>query len=584
MNFRSFTYVVFAAIIVFLTCCRKNSAQSTIDGDNTIVSTATPTGNPSKPYGCFTIINSASNKVLEVRNDTALMRAKASPANVQQFAGIDFGTGTAQNQKWYIVQQGTGIVADSTQFKIVNVASGLYLEASNNTNKASLYTNHVNNSQAQIWYLVQAGNNNYYIKNKNGLVLGNDGKTDSGAPVTLNTRINNNKAQYWTLQNLPPEAYRDDEVVQYFRRNLAYPTKMGSIAFDQVSSIPLSDGRTLWIAEDTYTDNIGGFNGTYPCQGDGKSIWFFDIRNSILIQPSANNWDNTKTVNMQGGNSAYAYEIFKSPGTGSNAHVASYTWPGVGIEINDHVYIYAHEGGKNADNSPVDATVLYDFKKSAGLNWGTPVRLPIPNLTDKKMSLRVDYAWGIIRPDNGNLGYAYGTFTDDFGGTNLLVARFDVKSPSNWTFWNGSDWVVTPSDGNSSAAQLTVNGKKSVAANSSVAYINGKYVLVEMDFGYLCPDPNQPHNIYISTSTNPTGPFINKKRVYTIQDKINGVLANHYVINIHPQFNNSHNELLVTYCLNYSGCSGVAGCTGGRTDPYYYQAKAVRIPYSIAGL
>ncbi|RYE12651.1 MAG: hypothetical protein EOP51_31170 [Sphingobacteriales bacterium] len=121
-------------------------------------------------------------------------------------------------------------------------------------------------------------------------------------------------------------------------------------------------------------------------------------------------------------------------------------------------------------------------------------------------------------------------------------------------------------------------------ASNTMAYINGKFVFVEMDFGYQCPNTKDAHNIYISTSSSPTGPFSQRKIVYSIPDRINGVLSNHYVINAHPQFDNGKNELLVTYCLNYTGCTGVSPCTNNRTDPYYYQAKAVRIPLSIVGM
>ncbi len=188
----------------------------------------------------------------------------------------------------------------------------------------------------------------------------------------------------------------------------------------------------------------------------------------------------------------------------------------------------------------------------------------------------------MVKPGDGYV-YAYGT-SSAFLTKFFHVARFATGSPYNWTFWNGSSWVSTPDSSDPAKLGLDGNTTKDGKTNNSITYINGKYVLVEMDYGYGCPSTNDPHNIYISTSTSPTGPFNARKKVYAIQDKINGVLANHYVINAHPQFNNGRNELLVTYCLNYTGCSGVSPCTNNRTNPYYYQAKAVRIPYTIAGL
>lgn len=72
--------------------------------------------------------------------------------------------------------------------------------------------------------------------------------------------------------------------------------------------------------------------------------------------------------------------------------------------------------------------------------------------------------------------------------------------------------------------------------------------------------------------------------MYAVVDKINGAACNYYVSNIHPEFNNAHNELLVTYCINFTGCSGVSTCVNNRLVPFYYEVKAVRIPYSTAGL
>ncbi len=555
-------------LIAAFSCNKKEDSvnQFKIKG---VSGTALAAGPPAA-YGCFTIINVASNRALEVRGDTTLLRAQSSPKNVQQYTSFDSGYGTAQNQKWYLIQQISGAIDGSTPFKIMNVASGLYLEAPDGNNGTQLYTDHANGYPSQVWYLKQVGStNNYNIQNANGLVLTNyGGSANDGAPISLINQANNN-TQYWTLNKIAAEAYRDDQVVQYFLRT------SGSIAFDQGSSIPLSyganSGKVLWVAEDTYSDNNGGWQPatrSYPC---GQ---FFDVRNSALLQPANHSFDQSQTSNLLTHNSTYKYEILPSPDP--NDHGGTYTWPGVGIEVNNHVYMYAHEGGKS-----FNSTVLYDFtENTSGADWGTAVRHTVSGLSDQTA---VDYPTGMVKPGDGYV-YAYGNMSDSYGGKYLEVARFSVNTPFSWTFWNGTAWAASPST--ASAAQLGVNGggSKSVLSNNSVSFVNGKYVLVEMDFGYGCPAPNSAQNIYISTSASPTGPFKARQKVYAISDKINGVLCNHYVTNIHPEFNNAHNELLVTYCLNFTGCSGVSTCTNGRTDPYYYELKAVRIPYTIPGL
>ncbi|ANH83057.1 hypothetical protein A8C56_20560 [Niabella ginsenosidivorans] len=566
-----------AAAAVLLTGCSSRQMdlpakmdKATASGKSTL---STLSVGPPGAYGCFSIINVASGKVLEVRGDDNLMTAQANPKNVQQYTNFDFGTGTSQNQKWYLIQQGTGPITGSTPFKIMNVANGLYLEAPDGNGGTQLFTDHANSFPSQIWYLHQVGtSNNYYIQNNNGMVLMNYGSTTDGTAITQAPLVNNTW-QYWNFSAITAEAYRDDQVVQFFRRS------NGSIAFDQGSSIPLTyganNGKVLWIGEDTYTSNISDWDPatkTFPC--NGGQPWLFDIRNSALLQPSITNWDPSQTSNIITHNSAYAYEILASPNP--NDHGGTYTWPGVGVEINNHVYMYAHEGGGSYNQ-----TVIYDFtENTSGLDWGTAVRHTVSGLSNQT---DISYPLGFVKPGDGYV-YAYGNLTDAFGGKYLHVARFAAGTPFTWQFWDGTNWTATPST--ASAAQLGLDGNttKGLKSNSSVAYVNGRYVLVEMDFGYGCPGGSDPHNIYVSTSGSPTGPFTSRKKIYAIQDKINGVLANHYVVNAHPVFNNGRNELLVTYCLNFTGCDGVSRCTNNRTDPYYYQLKAIRIPYTTAGI
>ncbi|RYE15570.1 MAG: hypothetical protein EOP51_26730, partial [Sphingobacteriales bacterium] len=532
--------------------CKKNEIKSERSTTPEPSKRATAIGPPTA-YGCFSIINVASGKVLEVNGDANLMKPQANPKNIQQYTNFDFGTGTSQNQKWYLVQQGTGAITGSTAFKIRNVANGMYLEAPNATNGTQLWVNGAHGFPSQIWYLHKVGaTNNYYIQNANGLVLTNSGgSTANGAAITEATLINNS-TQYWNFNSINKEGYRDDEVVRFFQRS------NGSVAFDQVSSIPLTygsnNGKVLWIAEDTYTTNIGTWDPitkTYPCYG-GNTIQFFDIRNSALLQPANHSWDPAQTSNITTTNSAYALEILASPNPAD--HGGTYTWPGVGVEIGNHVYLYAHEGGGSYNTS-----VIYDLtQNTGGLNWGSAVRHTVPGLSTQN---DVSYPLGMVKPGDGYV-YAYGNMHDSFGGAYLEVARFATGSPYSWSFWNGTSWVAAPTTANAAQLGLDGNTTKSLRTNASVSYVNGKYVLVEMDFGYGCPGAGD-HNIYISTATNPTGPFNARKKVYAIQDKINGVLSNHYVINIHNAFNNSQNELLVTYCLNYTGCSGVSPCTNG---------------------
>jgi hypothetical protein len=240
--------------------------------------------------------------------------------------------------------------------------------------------------------------------------------------------------------------------------------------------------------------------------------------------------------------------------------------------VKNHVYMYAYEGGQSFNR-----VVIYDFTENAtgGLDWGTGVRDSVPGVSDQNT---IGYAEGMVKPGDGYV-YAYGS-KNIFIYKDLYVARFSEQTPLKWTFWNGSAWAATPTD--TAAAMIQFIGHDpGTLANVCVSYVNGKYVMMQMDLGYFCD--NTPHDVYMSVSNSPTGPFTNKVAVFTIEDMINGHLCNYYTPSIHPEFDNGKNELLVTYCLNYTACD-VSTCTNGYLDPNYYQVKGVRIPYALIGL
>ncbi|RYE07684.1 MAG: hypothetical protein EOP51_33765, partial [Sphingobacteriales bacterium] len=262
-------------------------------------------------------------------------------------------TGTG-HQKWRITDKGDGY------FTIMCLASGKYLQAYKHENYDVVIQNSPTNADNQLWRIKTVGTKGFSVFSKvNGLATTANGIN----PVQLKPYNSGNTLQIWGANALPNEGYRDDEVVRFFQR-----TK-GSISFDQVNSIALkwgaNNGKSLWIGEDTYTDNNGGWNPTtkdFPCYG-GRNIQFFDVRNSALLQPASKSWDPDQTVNMTTTHSPYKYEILASPDP--NNHGGTFSWPGVGIEIGNHVYMYVHEGGGSFNK-----TVMYDFTESTGTNWG----------------------------------------------------------------------------------------------------------------------------------------------------------------------------------------------------------------------
>jgi hypothetical protein len=529
---------------------------------------------PPASYACFTISNVFSGKVMEVRGDSTLLHPQSSIKNVQQNANASTGTATAQNQKWYLIQQGTGAITSTTPFKIMNVASGMFLEAPNGTSGTQLWVNHVNSFPSQIWNIqLVTGQAYYVIKNSNGLVLtDNASSTANGAPITEETAASNTN-RYWNLTSITNEAYRDDAVVTFFHRgNVANTT----VAWDQGNSIPLTNGanngKILWITQDAYASSQLQANGSLACQ-------FFSYHNSAMLQPSITNWTSSSTPNITTTSNASTgvslLEIVKSPGN----HNSTYSWPGAGVEVGSNVLLNTYE---SANGSTPANQVLYSIAEStSSITWGAATRLTPNGMSGQTKML---FSVGMVKKPAGDTVYVWGAQSTFFNANAITLARFPASNPSSWSYWRGNSWASTP-DTTSLTGAITVGSGTSTQANVAVSYVNGKYVMLQLDLGYFC-DPN-PHGIYISTATNPAGPFTTPKLVYVIQDWYNGHLAKYYTPALHGEFVNGRNELMITYSLNYNGQGGSCStntCFGGNQDPNFYQIKGVRIPYSLIGL
>lgn len=573
MRTRSFIYAAVVMLFIFQGCKRNEAAKSPADNLNTPHKLG-PSSAPSA-YGCFQFTNVYSSKVLEVRGDSTLLKPQNTPANVQQYTNFNTGAGISENQKWYLIQQGTGTITSSTPFVIMNAESGMLLEAPNGTSGTQLWQDHANGFPSQVWYLSQVSGQTYYtIKNANGLVLTDHANsTSDGAPVTEETLASTTN-QYWNLSSITNEAYRDDAVVQFFHRGAVTNT---TVAWDQGNSIPLTNGanngKVLWITEDCYASSQLQSNGYLYCQ-------VFSYHNSGILQPSTTNWTSSSAPNItttsNAGTGINELEIIKSPG----AHNSTYSWPGTGVEIGSNVYLYNYESANGS--TPANQVIDQIAESTSSTSWGSVTRLTPGGMSGQT---KIGYSVGMVKKSSNDTVYVYGAESTYFNSNAIFLARFPTSNPSSWSYWRGHSWASTPDTTSALSGELTIGSGTSTQANVAVSYVNGKYVMMQMDLGYFC-DPSS-HGIYISTSTSPFGPFSTPKLVYIIQDWYNGHLAKYYTPAIHAEFVNGHNELLLTYSLNYNASGGSCStttCFGGNQDPNYYQIKGVRVPYSLVGL
>lgn len=510
-------------------------------------------------YMTVTLRNVKSNKFLEVAGNHVQNTKYKDNTSLQQWeTSVSFGD-TDRWQKWHLIYRTT--VNGTKYYQIRNLHSGKLIDVPSGTNVSGTvmqqYTSFILPADQQLWRLTEVSTGQYRIINKgNGLALAvAGGATGNGTQIVQETVVNDSR-QYWIINQIAEDTYRDDEVVRFFNRNSA---SLGSAAFDQGNTIPLTwganNGKVLWVTQDAWDGSQVQPNGMFNCGS------FFSYNNSVFIQQSKTDWNPNNAPNMTIANSTSGKpkQVFNvQPGT-------TWTWSGPGIELGDKVYVHCGEG----NGLTATGQSLYRLTQNAGTQW--VAERTLPNALNSQTN--IIYSTGMVKPGDGYV-YAFGSEAVFFGyGSYLHVARFPESNPQAWEYYNGSTWTNTPVTGESSKIA-------DARGSNSVAYLNGKYILMTMDQGFNC-DPDR--NIYIATSTSPTGPFSAQTMVYTIREYFKEQYTRYYTPVIHPEFDNGRNELLLTYSVNFSAC-GLTECEGAYIDPYYYRLKGIRVPYAKIGL
>jgi len=500
-------------------------------------------------YDTYTISTTEETGFIEVSGETVLgdklkdgTMLKTAKPSVNELKS------TNRWQKWLISKQTNGY------FTIMNLNSGKYITASAGK---SITQARANQTDAQYWRITKAQGNYYKITNKgNNLAISNSLSNDSA--LTQSAYINS-AAQHWKLNAIKADSYRDDAVVGFFQRN------SGSSAFDEGSSIPLyyslNKGKVLWVTGDTFYNQVDA-KGEFGCN------LYFPYHNSALLQPADHSWGPEKTKNLI---SSDGPQIFRP------ANPKNLFWPGAGIEVGNKIYVH---------NIEVIAGTLNTVNQYLGVITETstynipPVEVvPVPGMTGQTA---IVYTVGMVNNPKDGCIYAYGI--GGYMAASVFVARFAPAAPTKWKFWDGKNWADKPSVAASAAVA------KASTNNIAVGYVNGKFLLISMDFGFTCDVTTR--NMYSSVSNSPTGPFINKKTIYTLPDYKQGHAPVYYNPTIHAEFKNGHNELLIAYCINFYNRNDAKNTTcltpcsnpDGSEDPNDYRIKGIRVPFSLMGL
>ena len=531
-------------------------------------------------YGVYTMNSVSGELYLQVAGDTLYNeKYKDQALIVGHAAELDDEANPQKYQRWHIIYVSTE--NDVKYYSIRSTMSGKFLDVPAGSTDAGIQLQQNAGpllfGNQMLWSITEVSTGNYKITNKNsGLVLTNSNLSVlNGVSITQDVYSGADN-QLWKINKQPLCSYRDDKVVKFFERN---KKTFGSAAFDQGSSIPLSNGKTLWVTQDSWDGSQLQTNSLF------SSTAYFMYGNSMFLQPSITDWapDNAPNITRTNSTQSRPKQICNIQ---SNQ---SFAWPSNGVEINGKVYLICGEG---SGLSLTKQTLYEIYPSTAGSLVWTSIRHEVPGLST---SVAVNYASGMVKAADGYV-YVFGGRGLGFGSAiQIFVARFSQTNPlTAWTFWNGTTWGTTQP-----ATDAECNNAKvfeGPGASAAVSYVNGKYVLITLDIGFWATTSRFVRG---TIADSPTSGFAVSKKIYAINEYVYGSQARYYTPNIHPQFTNENDELLFTYSLNYSTddktditvnsagnkiVNGVSVVKGAYIDPYFYRVKGVRVPYSVLGI
>ena len=357
----------------------------------------------------------------------------------------------------------------------------------------------------------------------------------AGAPLVCKAAEN-----FPTLASLR-EARKDEAFTAVFRQTNHWA------AGDVATTIPISDGRVLWLFGDSYINQFDPATGTLP--------GLFNARNAILLQNTNDLMHPQTLCHFESRDKSF----FRPPVPGS-PEVWPCFWPGAGFQSANTVYVYLTEMQKTPTGG------MWGFK-AIGRYWAKMSfpELKVTGYQELPSFNGISFGCGFVQDARSGFTYAFGDRHHGIG-SDVFVARFPTVHPEgDWSFWDGKDWGanVTNAAAIAEGASISVN----------VCKVKDKFLLVTTAFSVAC---DQGKEIYILTSDSPTGPFSPRKKIFTVDDTVEGHHPFFYMAEAHPEFIND-DGLLITYCINgYAPC--VPTTVNGRMNPDYYRPRAIRLP------
>jgi len=277
---------------------------------------------------------------------------------------------------------------------------------------------------------------------------------------------------------------------------------------DGTLSIPLKDGRTVWLFGDTFLGKVRS-DGTRPVKTPM-------IRNSLVVQ--TNRRLDTRYRQTEKGPAAF----FPSPST------ETWFWPGDGLVVENKMRVFLHR-----------------FRQTSPRLWGWAftgtvlATLWLPGIQIQRLdevAAVKGVLFGVSVLDTDEYVYIYGTRDDAFPKLAFLARAATGSLGGPWEFYTGRGWSADSED---SAPILS-----GVSTQYSVFQTGGFFYIVTMD-GRV-PFPN---TIAVYKSASPIGPWQGPQIIYVVPGVGRGVVA--YNPFVHTQFTEG-DRYLVSYNLNHA--------------------------------
>ncbi|MEU7906599.1 fibronectin type III domain-containing protein [Actinoplanes sp. NPDC049118] len=281
---------------------------------------------------------------------------------------------------------------------------------------------------------------------------------------------------------------------------------------DATASVPLPDGRLVWLFSDTF---LG------PINPDGSRPRNTPMVHNAMVVQSGDQILETR----HGGTTAAPTSLVGADTDGQNDS-AGY-WVGDGtVEGTSLRVLFNHyrRTGTGSLDVALTGTWLATFALPS---------LTLQSLTDLNKGTRV--TWGSTIVESTDFTYIYGTEFATDGTKFMHLARVPAGGISGaWQYWTGSAWT----------SQLNDSGRimSGVGTSYGLQQIGGQYVLITMDTN-LVFNPT----VVAYTASSPAGPFTGPQIVHTAPESRAGVIV--YETRIHAALARP-GKILFSYNVN----------------------------------